>query len=322
MEQTNFDQLLERYLNGQLTEHEKIKLEAWLNVVKTKYKQELVLSKEDEDRLFSKITNKIDNLDEVITFRPASTPSRSFLTGSWFRVAATLLLLISASYGIWFITDSKSLKTPSGVESQNQKMILGDGTIVWLQKDSRLSYTEQAGTRHAELKGEALFEVAKDASRPFTITCGKITATVLGTSFNMKEGEHKVELTVLTGKVNLSSSIDKKGINVFPREKVIYGHTGSVEKMMLDSSDFNSIASFTEYNMQFSDTPMHGVFSRMEKKFNVRISLENKALGNCHITADLTDQSLDNTLQMLSELLDLEYKIQGTTVAIHGNGCN
>ncbi|MBA4056250.1 MAG: hypothetical protein C0490_16160 [Marivirga sp.] len=321
MKKTNFDQLLERYLNGQLSEQEKIKLEAWLNVVKTTYKEELVLTPDDEDRLFSKITSKIDNLEEVVSFLPQYPPARSFPARSWFRIAATLSLLIAASYGIWFITTSKSLSTPAGTEARNQKMILNDGTIVWLQRDSKLSYYQLADTRHAELTGEALFEVAKDKGRPFIITCGDVTATVVGTSFNIKSGKHNVELTVLTGKVNLSSSVDSKGINVLPLEKVIYDSNGRVEKVSPGKINFNSIGSFNEYHMQFIDTPMSHVLSRIEKKFNVHVSLENKALTNCRITADFTDKSLEHTLHMLSELLDLEYKVKGASVVISGKGC-
>ncbi len=322
MEKTNFDQLLDRYLNGQLPEREKNKLEAWLNVVKTKYKKELVLTPEDEDRLFAKITDKIDNLDDVVSFLPEYRAKKDVRSRSWFRIAASMLLVAAASYGIWFLQDRAPETKTTGTQEQGQKKILQDGTIVWLQQGASLTYDEQPLLRHASLTGEALFEVTKDASRPFTITCGNVTATVLGTSFNIKSGTQDVELTVLTGKVKLSSPLDTKGISVLPREKVIYRRDGNVKKITVDTADLNTIASYTEYNMQFSDTPMSEVIARMEKKFDIHISPADKALVNCRITADFTDQSLDKTLQILAELLDLDYEIRGSAVVISGHGCN
>ncbi len=328
MEKTNFDNLIERYVKGQLNEKEKIKLEAWLDVVKTKYKAQLTLTKRDEDRLFNKITSIIEGVEEVISFQPESfgrdsIPRKSLFTQPWFKVAAMIVLLLAASYTIWQVTSGKEPLTEIIAGAAVEKHILDDETIVWLQPGSKLSYFENMDkrAREASLEGEALFEVAKDPDRPFVISCGDIVVKVLGTSFNLKTNKETVELKVLTGKVNLSSPSDQTGITVMPNQSVAYTTLGTVERAAMTDLEVNEIIHDTEYNMAFNDVTMDRVIERIEKKFNVRIDVRNKQVYKCHISADFSDNSLTGTLQMLAGIIDVDYEVNKGVVTLSGNGC-
>lgn len=324
MEKTNFDRLLKQYLRGQLSEPEKIKLEAWMDVMKTEKNTDLEMSKEDEEKLFQKISGNLDNIEEVVAFRPHQGKLRSLFANRWLRVAASFLLLVVASYTIWYVVITNSKIKQTIAVNDIEKLILNDGTIVWLHKGSKLIYYQktEAGIRHAELVGEALFEVAKDPNNPFAIECGDITVRVLGTSFSLKTDKESIELKVLTGKVNLSSAVDKIGVDVVTNEKAIYTRYGEIEKISLSSDDIATITASTEYDMKFQNTSMDKVFEKIQKKFDVQLTIESKQLTKCRVTGDFTDRSLDGTFQMLSELMELEYKISGTTVAISGKGCD
>ena len=95
MEKSNFDQLLQRYLTGQVTEQERVKIEAWLDVMKTRNTtDDLELSKDDEDKLFRKITSNTDSVADVISLVPEKRKGLSF----WLKIAATFLLVAIASY--------------------------------------------------------------------------------------------------------------------------------------------------------------------------------------------------------------------------------
>ena len=79
----------------------------------------------------------------------------------------------------------------------------------------------------------------------------------------------------------------------------------------------------TEYDMHFKDTGMKDVITRIEKKFNVAVSMKNERLKNCMITADFTDQSLEQTLSMISQVLDLQYEVtENGQVVLSGGGCD
>ena len=323
MEKSNFDRLLERYMEDQVTEEEKTKIEAWLDSNKAKNGRHFIWTKEDEEELFKKITGRLDTVEEIVEYRPKEDKIRSIQVNRWLAIAATLLLLVAVSYVVWDLIDNRSTTQQVAAINDIDKVILNDGTIVWLHKDSKLIYFENQdkSERHAELVGEGLFEVAKDASRPFIIDCGEIKVKVLGTSFNLKTGKGTIELKVLTGKVNLSSATNKEGIDVEPNNKVIYAGKGDLEKVSMDKTEVNTLAMRTEYNMQFKNAAMDQIINKIERKFDVKFKVDNKQVNKCKITADFTDHSLESTLRMISEVLDFEYEINGSTVTVTGSGC-
>lgn len=318
MEKTNFDQLLERYLTGEVSEQEKIKLEAWLEVRKTNASVNLELSKEEEERLFQKIISSRDNVKDITTFKTTETKK-----GGWYlRIAASVLLLIGLTYaGYQLIGINQNGMLAS--RDEIQKLILNDGSIVWLRGESSLEYHEKPdGIRYAELQGEGLFEVAKDPDHPFIIQSSTVTLKVLGTSFDVKIDKERLELKVLTGKVNLSLNPEETGIDVQPNEKVIYKGSGSLEKQQMSREEKESILAHTEYNMQFNNATLAEVVKRLEDKFEITIKLDTQQIGECHITADLTDNGLERSLQLIKEVLNIEFTRQGNTITITGTGCN
>jgi transmembrane sensor len=310
MEKTNFDQLLQRYLTGKVSEEEKVKLEAWLDVMKTEDTTNLDLSKEDEEKLFQKITGKIQSKES-----PFIQPHKAKPTKNWvLQIAASIALLLSVSYLLWRISTNVEV----------DKKILNDGTLVWLHDKSQLTYYEKPndGVRYAALTGEALFEVAKDPNRPFVITCGDINIKVLGTSFSLKTWSDSLELTVLTGRVNLSSMNDKTGVTIEPNQKVVYTRKGIWRKIPMKNSDVSTITAHTEYNMQFTNTTLEEIAKKIETKFNVSVNMTDEQASKCRITADFTDHSLASTLQMISEVLHVTYSKNDTVITIDGKGCN
>lgn len=322
IDKTNFDLLMQRYLEGKASEQERSKIEAWLDVMKTKNTTELELSEADEEKLFQKITSSASDISEVVSFQPRhENKSGSRLA---LQIAAALLILVSVSYIIWS-TINKNV-APLQVTSQNgvEKIILTDGTIVWLQPGSKLTYFEkkQEGTRNTELQGEALFEVAKDANHPFIIKCGEANLRVLGTSFSVKTKNDSLQLIVLTGKVNFSTVTNKTGVDVAPNEKAIYARNGEIEKLPLQEKEVSMVTANTEYNMHFNNTSMNEVAEKIGKKFNMEVSIPNKQIGKCRITADFTDHSLENTLLLITEVMNVNYSREGNTITITGTGCN
>jgi ferric-dicitrate binding protein FerR (iron transport regulator) len=320
MGKTNLDHLLKRYLNGQVSEAERIKIEAWLDVMKTE--GDLNLDKDDEERLFQTITSNVENVNEVIAFRPQRSNAKNFYSHYGLKLAAAVFLLLVVAYAIWYADSFQLEEFKITATNKVKKAILTDGTIVWLYKDGALSFSERDGKRYASLIGEAFFEVAKSPGSPFIIECGDLTVKVLGTSFNLRTNKESVELSLLTGKVNLSTTADKNGIDVTPNERVIYTVEGRATKNKLSPADIGLITANIEYEMQFKNTTMAEVVRKIQNKFEVMIKVEDSRLMKCRITADFTDQSLEATLRMISELIEIKYEIAGKNISIKGNGCN
>jgi len=341
MKPSDFDLLLDRYVDDKLSDAERRKFEAWMDVMKEHKDTNLELSKQDEQLIYQRIMNATTTPADILKFTPqvinanlqsqrsssASAtilPQRSGLQ-PWMRIAAVILLLITASAVLYVYRNTQASSTEVIVNTDSKKVMLNDGTLIWLERGSVLKYSEMGGgetVRNVSLTGTALFEVAKDATHPFTIAIGDMKVTVVGTSFSISTDLNVIDLKVITGKVHLSSTTDTKGVDVFPNEKISYSLQGKINIAPLDSTEVSAITQNTQYDMSFRNSAMSEVFARIEKKFDVIITLENKKMNDCRITGDFSDHSLADTLTLLSEILELEFVIKGKTVAISGAGCN
>gem|GEM_PF-6316281 len=90
---------------------------------------------------------------------------------------------------------------------------------------------------------------------------------------------------------------------------------------MIDGGDISALTADTEYNMKFRSESMKNVIKSIARKFDVTISVTDKNLNNCHVSADFTDSSLESTLTILTEMLDINYTIKGSHVQLSGKGC-
>lgn len=132
----------------------------------------------------------------------------------WFSIAAALVLLITGGLTLWFQSGRAQFVEAETVvveasDTSRLKVPLPDGSVVWLNSGSKLSYTADFD-RKIILEGEGYFDVVYNPQEPFVVSAGALKVTVLGTVFNLRAyaGEGLVETTLATGRVRLS---DKSG---------------------------------------------------------------------------------------------------------------
>lgn len=337
MDELEFKRLIEGYQHGLLSGKEKKLVDEWFEAMGQDNVQQL-WSAEDNLNLKKKILAQIAADEKSIFIRKGL--QKSISSGKGFRVrpllyriAASILFLATLSYFGWqwrgglfkLISSGAEVTSVNSTPGSISKVLLSDGSLVWLKGNSTLTYPEEfsGAERQVALQGEALFEVEKDPAHPFIIQCGELTTTVLGTSFNIKTSEENIEVVVLTGRVALTSATDKQGIVVLPDEKAVYnGLKKQLSKVETVMEEPVVIVSGTEYDMNFNDTRMTEIIRRIEGKFNVKVTMSDSKLGNCMITANFTDQSLDRTFNMISQALGFEYEIDGNEISLRGTGCD
>src|SRR5690606_23358837 len=138
MNKSDFDRLLERYLNDEVTEEERMKIEAWLDVAKTKVADDPELSKEAEDRLFRKITGNLDNVEELVAL---TRPEKRVDISQWvLRIAAGLLIKSAVAYGDMYMPHKSIDVSREDEVAQVDKMILANGLLVRLWGGCKLVY--------------------------------------------------------------------------------------------------------------------------------------------------------------------------------------
>lgn len=310
---SDFNDKLKKYLRGELSPADKAKMDDWLDSLATSEDEDHVKwSKDKQDALLERIRTKTNN--------PGKHETRKYPARFWAQVAAAVAVLAIASF---LIVPRVMTPVISITEARDElrKMSLPDGTLVWLKGQSMLTYSgDVPNERHAILKGEALFEVAKDPSRPFIIACGDVSVRVVGTSFTLKSSPDSVQLLVLTGKVRMFTADDTTGILVLPDQQVTYTSVGSFTRQ-IGTPAVPEYVQASEYNMRFNDASLAQILNRIEKKFNTTVVLNNPEIGKCKVTADFTDLSLEKTLEMIAAVHGIIYTVEGTTVTISGKGC-
>ncbi len=153
------------------------------------------------------VTRVRSRLYQVRWLRPASV----------FVAIAGLFLLIMIMIPANKVKEANYAKAPEKAKwlefittDSGAVVFLPDSSKVWVNKNSKLSYPSffNDTVRTVYLSGESYFEVQKDPKRPFNVYTGNTRVRVLGTSFNVKEMNEDVEVSVLTGRVEFSSLKD------------------------------------------------------------------------------------------------------------------
>lgn len=330
MDEKEFEKLIRRCRSGQATNEEFASVEKWLDHRRQRQKDlfsELSVDEREKIkiRIFKGLSSK--RMESSPSLRKGRLTVRSI---AFYRAAAAIILISVLSYTLLKINASSVEEKITFIHSVSskeaiKKIILNDSSIVWLKDNSSILYPEKftGQERNVRLIGEALFEVSRDPDYPFIIQCGGLTAKVLGTSFNIKSSETDIEVLVLTGKVELSSEGNREGLIVHPNEKAVYNQAQNhMAKVMAKENEKTAKTSGTQYSMRFHATRMEEIIRRIEGKFDVRVSLSDARLNNCTITADFTDQSLDRTLSMIAQTLEIEYEISNNQVTLKGGGCD
>jgi transmembrane sensor len=323
-----FKRLIEQYQKGLLAPRDEALMDAFMETLARESSADSNPDWSESDKLALKV--------RILSCINQPTATLSWRDGKlvalrWFQVAAAVSLLMLFSYWVsrqWLGQfDEPVIQniTEQCEPGKIKKVMLSDGTLIWLKGRSSIIYPERFGRniRSVTLFGDALFEVTKNPQSPFTVKCSGLDVRVVGTSFSIRSDSAGVELLVLSGKVLASTQGNSQSLEVLPHQKVIYNEVQQALKRVTAPEQEEAAATAnTEYSMAFEDTPMNEIIHRLESKFNVLVELSNERLKHCVITVDLTDQSLVQTLDIMARTLKFEYKIESHHITLSGEGCN
>ena len=245
----------------------------------------------------------------------------------WIGWAAAAVVALAV--GFWFTArptvatiDQLAAKT----QYQEQKMVtLADGTKVWLNGNSQLSYPASftGEQRSVQLTGEAFFEVTKNPNQPFIITTNKTKITVLGTSFNVRAitAENATEVVVKTGSVRFENSDGNQQVELTANEKGIYDATNNTIEEAVER-DMNDVA-WQSGKLVFKNIPLKEVIEDLNRQFEVTIKVLNTDLNTCEYTSlEKTSDGIAAILQSIAKEFEMTVKSTGnTTFELIGGVC-
>ena len=238
-EKKHIDELISTYLTEGLDKNALAELKAWIaaspdnedyfiqqrEVWFSAVSREAA-SKYNKDKAFDTFKNRIGSRKQV-----EKAPRQEFRLSALWRYAAIIAVILAVGcFSYWQggvnVKDTFadiSVEAPLGSRT---KLYLPDGTLVWLNAGSRMTYSQGFGVdnRKVELEGEGYFEVRRNEKLPFFVKTKDVQLQVLGTKFNFRDypEDHEVVVSLLEGKVELNNLLKKeKGAFLAPDERAI-----------------------------------------------------------------------------------------------------
>jgi transmembrane sensor len=347
----NFEDLFICALEGTIAPEEKLVLDRWLaeskdnrnefDEFKSAWETSLKIGEMrqfDIDRARIRVKNNIPEFKKKIN------------AINYFRKVAAILifpLLLGSIYVIYKQSNKPEMKIYHEIAASygtRHRINLPDGTIVWLNSGSKLKFPElfSAQKREVYLYGEAFFDVAKDASRPFYVNLGEISVKATGTSFNITAypEETTYETTLLSGKVELVKKSNNNQEIIFcrmqPKQFAVFNKIKKnvemidesiedtrvkgkslknnivikpVEPILPFAAGNNKHTSWIAGKLVFRNDPMENVIKRLGRWYNVDIRLQDTILYDFQYTATFVNETLGQVLDLLAMSAPIEYSI-------------
>lgn len=318
-------QLVQKYLNGTASVEEREVLERYYLLFA---EEPDVLAQLDEQQL-AELSVRIRSRVPV----PGLTQTEAVVIPTrnpWItRVAVAASVLAVLSLGWWFLgnrmqSDYRMDVIAGQGVTENRFQLLPDSTRVVLQPGSRISYQLRNGVREVTLTGEGWFDVARRADQHFVIRSGKVKTTVLGTAFTIRAWpeENDVTVSVIRGRVRVEDEDLKRTPVVLEAEQQLV-YALAQPKPAVALPRVKNEADWVRQDMTFDNIPLGELAGKLERRYEVRITLANPALADCAITGRFNGtETLEEVMNVLAATSGMTYRLDGDRVELSGDGCN
>ena len=214
--------------------------------------------------------------------------------------------------------------------TRDQEVWLVDGSRVILQPGARIRHAAflQKDKREVYLDGNAFFEVAPDAARPFNVYTKDLVVRVLGTSFHVTTNKDNGDVTVLvrSGKVAVSkkTSPSQQQLILETNQRVLYKE--QTHDLVQASPDKTTAlpeppAMPAAIALNFEEAPVVEIFQTLETAYGIPLHYDKKTFSSCMVTTSLADETFEEKLKIICEAIGATYRIVDNTVFIDGKPC-
>lgn len=206
-----------------------------------------------------------------------------------------------------------TISTPRGGQFQ---VILPDGSRVWLNAASSLRFptTFTNGERTVTLTGEAYFEVASQAEKPFTVAVNKIKVAVLGTSFNIMAyaEEKKISTTLLTGAVKVSTP--EQQVIITPGQEAVL--TDGNTQFVTNNANISTAIAWKNGKFLFDETDIYSIMRQVARWYDVDIRYEGDLTGITLSGGISRQQYISQLLEILQSTGNVKFELKDKQITV------
>jgi ferric-dicitrate binding protein FerR (iron transport regulator) len=341
MNTNRYTELIARKLSTDITEAEEEILDNWLKKSDENQEEFKMYSLVWSDSKIKRVNKNADNVFEGIlntiqeekivkldtTQNQDKIRSISYL---WKGIAAAILVLVVA---VFVFRNIQNKVTPELVHSirmhekslpsgQKMKIFLPDGSTIWLNAESTITYPERFDNeqRLVTLKGEGFFDVIKNPTKPFIVRTENMDVTVLGTSFNVRnyQSEGKTDVALESGKVMVETSSSKKNKYILsPGEGLSMNNkSGKIGKYEVDPK---VAYQWKDGVIYFYKADFDEVINKLSRWYGVEFIIENYKGDEWEYSAEFKNDYLENILKSIGFSKGFEHELDQNIVTIKFN---
>ena len=277
------------------------------------------------------------------------------LSQSWLRIAAVIIFIVCISIpAALYVLEAgqnityNEITVPSGEKSTIR---LSDGTVIWLNSESKLKYPSKfkAGSREVKLEGEGYFDGAKKKGSRFTVITQDIKVVALGTIFDIKSypADKIIETTLVEGEIKFQQLGGKKkfsDIVLKPNQKVIYRKAERVAEVQSSGEDenndiniaenkeieleteelisinhvnTNNIISWKDHLLVFDNETLEEIAVKMSRWYKMEVSIIDEELKDHRFTGKfVNNETYFQVLEAIDLTTPITYEIDKNQVYI------
>lgn len=310
-------------LNRGLTDNEKPQLIAWINQSHLHHKSIYQAASFFDD------ISELKELNGVFPLEKNKSLYQKTTSFAFVFLAAVLLTLAGLSYSLLNSSiEASPIQYQTGIGERGE-FLLNDGTVVTLNTHSKISVDYSDNHRKINLLfGEVQFNVAKDRTRPFTVTSGATSFTALGTIFNIqKTNELDMELLVSEGEVLISQSKNAKILaNLIAEETskhdspliITDGEQVQIENKVqqktiaLSPVEIEKELSWQEGVLIFSGETLREALNEVSRYTNVQFEITDSDIGDTKISGYFKAGDVLGLLNTLDRNFGIDFKYNAT----------
>ncbi|WP_335966910.1 FecR family protein [Galbibacter sp. PAP.153] len=300
-------------------------------IEKSAFKAEKI-SSEKKDEILKNILKVLNNKEG----RKKNTKAKNgklLKNVIWIASAAAIFALVITIYPLIKSTNNPSILTKENMASvievatnrgEQKTVLLPDSTIVVLNAESKLVYPSAFNSisRNVEVIGEAYFKVTHNPDKKFTVSTNGIKTIVHGTTFNIRSYPEMEFYTVAleSGSVaveTLDKINGKSSFFIQPNEKIdIQKNFKKVEINKYDKVDYFG---WKDGVLVFEDCGLTEFIAKIERWYNVDISVVGNTNGPWKINGMFKKQSIENVMKSLEFARKIKYRMDNNQITIYIN---
>ncbi|OQP42939.1 hypothetical protein A4H97_12365 [Niastella yeongjuensis] len=266
---------------------------------------------------------------------PAVAPKATIKMGSFLAAASLLVLIGLASWFYLLKTGSTKnggpsivYKTISTAPGEQHRVLLADGSEVWLSAASSIRYPAsfKGDTREVAITGEAYFSVTKDKTKPFLVTANNAQVQVVGTKFDVMaySDEDATRVTLLEGSVRVgrrqrAEGREEETVVLKPGEQVSVSRSSGLSQPIPVQTD--EVTAWREGQFRFNETDIPSIMRQIARWYKVKIEY-NGAVDDIHFSGQISrKEHINELLDILSDTRKVHFEMtnDSTIVVIPGH---